>query len=484
MITAPARSQEPAMRCRFCGCRCAEERIPRDWKVCGGLALCRECLRTRCRVRTITSSVAETACAGWHEFCAVLQNESQPLPIRDRDRIELTSAANGPAVRVFLTDRWWTLRLNSNGWSVGRRADYCKMLAGEIFALEVLLYRGMARGTHLQNGFARKRPGEAIVCKITAWLPGRRRAEVSPFDSGVPDRQDIASMDLNKLRRAIRANRVSFPAQLPAFPGGAHDTDLQRRAAQLYFVLGWSCAGIAARYSLLPREARRMVTVWKQRAANAGYIQHIPPLTAIGQSAGGDPSLPANSGPEADSDSTSEDGRLISGLRAGDRSAYDRLLERYQDPVYNLAARLLCDRANADEVTQTVFLNAFRAVSDLCHIGSVRTWLYRFVVTECLKRCPGQSLAAAPASRVPIERALLEIDPVFRTALVLREIENLGYEEIAEILQLPLGTVQCRIELGRNQLRQNLITSVNARGAAASTIPAHSAGDLRAAQLS
>lgn len=431
--------------------------MPRDWKVCGEFALCGACRRSRCRVRTITAAVAE-ADAGWKEFCAALKTAPEPLLIRERERIELTSATRSPLVRVFLAKRWWSLRLRSCGWSVGRRTDYWQMLSGEILAVEVQLYRETAHGALLANRFASDlRPGEAIACRIVAWLPAPR-VKVRPFEFDLSDRHDIASMDLNKLRRAIRLNRVSFPAQLPAFPGAANDIDLQRRAAQLYFVLGWSCAGIAARYNLLPREARRMVSIWKQRAANAGYIQHIPPPTAIGQSAAGADSA-------AGTDSASEDGLLISALRAGNRAAYDRLLARYQDGVYNLASRLLCDRANAGDVTQAVFLSAFRAVSRPGHISSLRGWLYRFVVTEFLKRRPDEPPARCRESNAPIEQALLEIDPPIRAALVLRELEDLSYEEVAEILQLSVTTVRYRIELGRDLLRRNLIAS------AASSLP-------------
>jgi hypothetical protein len=102
----------------------------------------------------------------------------------------------------------------------------------------------------------------------------RKATPVSQLDPGIR-RQSIGEIDIDKLRTAIRANWVSFPSQVPTFPTCGR-TDVQRRLIQLYFLLGWRCSDIAARYGLLQGQVRAILITWKWRAANAGYIQHIP----------------------------------------------------------------------------------------------------------------------------------------------------------------------------------------------------------------
>jgi DNA-binding transcriptional regulator LsrR (DeoR family) len=74
----------------------------------------------------------------------------------------------------------------------------------------------------------------------------------------------------------VRQNRISFPSQLPTF--SKHDRpDVQRKAAQLYFLFGWSCARIAQRYALPRQRVQQILSTWKRRAVQMGYIQEIPP---------------------------------------------------------------------------------------------------------------------------------------------------------------------------------------------------------------
>jgi len=87
---------------------------------------------------------------------------------------------------------------------------------------------------------------------------------------------NIELLRLDELRSGIRANRISFPAQVPVFE--KHDRpDLQRKLVQLYFVFGWSCTNIAIRYGLLRQRVQQILNTWKRRAAETGYVQHIPP---------------------------------------------------------------------------------------------------------------------------------------------------------------------------------------------------------------
>jgi len=183
-----------------------------------------------------------------------------------------------------------------------------------------------------------------------------------------------------------------------------------------------------------------------------------------------------------------EDHRLLSGLQAGDETAYERLIERFQTPIYNLAYRLLNDPGEASDVLQEVFLKVFRNVENFRGESSLRTWMYRIAVNEANNRRrwlfrhrrgetgmldnfdeadsrekPLMDSGETPfdftmnrEAQVLLEEALAEINPVFRAALVLREVEDMSYEEIADILEVSIGTVKSRIVRGREALRRNL----------------------------
>jgi len=85
----------------------------------------------------------------------------------------------------------------------------------------------------------------------------------------------LSGMRLDRLRAAVQKNQVTFPAQVPVFP--KHDRpDLQQRLAQLYFVLGWKCQEIGARYSLTHQRVRQILTTWAKRAMETGYLQSVP----------------------------------------------------------------------------------------------------------------------------------------------------------------------------------------------------------------
>jgi RNA polymerase sigma-70 factor, ECF subfamily len=178
---------------------------------------------------------------------------------------------------------------------------------------------------------------------------------------------------------------------------------------------------------------------------------------------------------------------LAAALREGSEEAYELLISQYQQPVYNLAFRLLNDPTDACDVVQEVFLKVFRKIGDFRGQSSLRTWVYRITVNEAhnqmrwffrhRRREVGleeESPEGNPAGvmqdsgRSPfeqvfdherrdlIEQALARINPSFREAVVLRDVNGLSYEEIAEILQLSLGTVKSRILRGREALRHEL----------------------------
>jgi RNA polymerase sigma-70 factor (ECF subfamily) len=185
-----------------------------------------------------------------------------------------------------------------------------------------------------------------------------------------------------------------------------------------------------------------------------------------------------------------EDARIVRGLRAGIEQAYEELIERYEQQLYGMMFRLLGNQTDAADVVQEVFLKVFRTINSFREQSSLKTWIYRIAVNEAhnhrrwfARHCrreismeeerdgnlhsrleytadPGRSpydQTLDNENRILIERALARINPVFRTAVVLRDIQNLSYEEIAEILQISLGTVKSRILRGREALRREIM---------------------------
>lgn len=98
----------------------------------------------------------------------------------------------------------------------------------------------------------------------------RRRSALRDLEPATLQR-----LRLDQLRAAVHDNLVSFPSQVPIFE--RHDRpDLQRRMVQLYFTFGWSCATIAARFGLLRQRVGQVLSTWRRRAVETGYIQFIP----------------------------------------------------------------------------------------------------------------------------------------------------------------------------------------------------------------
>jgi RNA polymerase sigma-70 factor (ECF subfamily) len=187
-------------------------------------------------------------------------------------------------------------------------------------------------------------------------------------------------------------------------------------------------------------------------------------------------------------DLRSHEADLVNGLRTGVDTAYETLISRFEQPVYNMISRLMNDPADAPDVVQEVFLKVFRNIGTFRGESSLKTWIYRIAVNEArnhrrwFSRHRQQEVAMesnaaearnysdwlADPGRSPydhaldhetgalIESALAQVNPKFRAALVLREIEGLSYEEIAEVLEISLGTVKSRILRGRDALRKQL----------------------------
>jgi RNA polymerase sigma-70 factor (ECF subfamily) len=180
---------------------------------------------------------------------------------------------------------------------------------------------------------------------------------------------------------------------------------------------------------------------------------------------------------------------LVADLKAGSEQAFALLVAQYSHPVYSLIARSLRDPEAAADVTQDVFVKVFRSISGFHGDASLRTrialheasnqrrWWGRHRSQESeldapLRNdegeifCMADALAANDASpfdcaaseelRERVTAALRTLPQAFREVVVLREIEGFGYEEIAEMLELNLGTVKSRLTRGRSALREAL----------------------------
>jgi RNA polymerase sigma-70 factor (ECF subfamily) len=182
--------------------------------------------------------------------------------------------------------------------------------------------------------------------------------------------------------------------------------------------------------------------------------------------------------------------RLIARLRAGDLETFEELVNHFERPVYSLCYRLLGDAEDARDAAQETFLKVYRGVSSFRGDSGLKTWIYRIAINQAMNQrrwwrrrhrdetvsldlsrndsdtTLGNSLPAPLASpeqmAIAGERerrimsALAEIKQEYRVALILREIEELSYEEIAETLGISIGTVKSRIARGREELRRRV----------------------------
>jgi RNA polymerase sigma-70 factor (ECF subfamily) len=170
---------------------------------------------------------------------------------------------------------------------------------------------------------------------------------------------------------------------------------------------------------------------------------------------------------------------LLDRLRAGDPRAFEDLVIAYQHRVFGIALRMLGRRAEAEEVAQDVFVRVHRSIGGFRGDAKLSTWLYAITSRLCLNRLasPERRLttmgddavlelrderpdATAMLERrereAALQRALAELPDDRRIVVVLRDLEGLTYEEIAETLGLEMGTVRSRLHRARTELREKL----------------------------
>jgi RNA polymerase sigma-70 factor, ECF subfamily len=159
---------------------------------------------------------------------------------------------------------------------------------------------------------------------------------------------------------------------------------------------------------------------------------------------------------------------LVSRSVGGDRFAFAELVRRHERRVYNLAYRMLGREEDARDATQDAFMIALRKLSSFRGDAAFSTWMHRVTVNACYdilrkrRREPAQELpeeveagpagpdhAETAALSIDIRRALLRVPFEFRAPLVLHDVQDLPYDEIAEVLGVPVGTVKSRIHRGR-----------------------------------
>lgn len=162
---------------------------------------------------------------------------------------------------------------------------------------------------------------------------------------------------------------------------------------------------------------------------------------------------------------------IVVACQNGDPEAFRQLYDACQQSVFRLAVRMV-GLQEATDVTQQVFLQAFRSLSQFHALSRFETWLYRLAVNESLqflrrnRRGRYHALDWEPMDETHhgdnverkelLEQSLARIDPELRSIFLLREVEGLSYRDIAEALQIPEGTVGSRLNRARRELKQHL----------------------------
>lgn len=187
-----------------------------------------------------------------------------------------------------------------------------------------------------------------------------------------------------------------------------------------------------------------------------------------------------------------EESAIVAALKAGSEEAYAWLIGEFHQPVYSLVYRMVSDPADAPDTTQEVFLKVFRGMKHFQGESSLKTWIYRIALHEASNRRrwwfrhksretsiePSESDAASTSSalrdcladdaespfdrfahqevRIRVEEELRRVAEPYRTTVILRDLEEMSYEDIAEVTQVSLGTVKSRLTRGRQALKERL----------------------------
>jgi RNA polymerase sigma-70 factor (ECF subfamily) len=182
-----------------------------------------------------------------------------------------------------------------------------------------------------------------------------------------------------------------------------------------------------------------------------------------------------------------DEAELVTELQGGSVTAFDWLVAHYSGPVYGLVFGIVSERCDAADITQDVFLKAFKGIRGFRRGSTLKTWLYRIAIREALNHrrwlwrhhrdqasidaesenghAPMEiedghgtpfDQAASHEVQQAVQNALKGVPAVFRSAVILRDLEGMSYEEVAEVLEVSVGTVKSRILRGRRLLREIL----------------------------
>jgi RNA polymerase sigma-70 factor (ECF subfamily) len=170
------------------------------------------------------------------------------------------------------------------------------------------------------------------------------------------------------------------------------------------------------------------------------------------------------------------DEQLMLAYQAGSSTAFEELFQRYQNPIYGFFRRRLQDAARAEELAQETFIVILRGTERYEPRAKFKTYMYAIAIkqlwSERRRLLREGTLTAAsreehttsdPATGLWVRAALEQLDPDHREVLMLREFDELSYEEIAEVLAVPINTVRSRLSRARGELR-GLLESQSARG--------------------
>jgi RNA polymerase sigma-70 factor (ECF subfamily) len=197
-----------------------------------------------------------------------------------------------------------------------------------------------------------------------------------------------------------------------------------------------------------------------------------------------------------------EEATIVAELKAGSEEAYAWLIGEFHQPIYSLVYRMASDPADAADTTQEVFLKVFRGMKHFHGQSSLKTWIYRIAIHEASNRRrwwfrhksretsmepsppEGESevsiglkdllvdgrespfdCAAHEEIRARVEEELRQVSEPYRTTVILRDLEEMSYDEIAEITEVSLGTVKSRLTRGREALKQRLAPFIREVGA-------------------
>jgi len=174
-----------------------------------------------------------------------------------------------------------------------------------------------------------------------------------------------------------------------------------------------------------------------------------------------------------------DDVQLVTASKNGDQDAFSLLVQLYQRRVFNLIFRMLQDYEEASEVTQEAFLAAWQGLSSFRGEARFSTWLYRIAYNCALKQLdarkrekalhtalqaeqtsestdPKDALLELLDNQEMIQKQLSQLPPKYRIVLILRHLQDMTYEEMAEVLTMPVGTIKTHLFRARNLLKERL----------------------------